>query len=43
MVKLYIIKSGKVHIMNNSSYNFDNAKKENNPSEFKRQVIRVKK
>ncbi len=25
--------------MNNSSYNFDNAKKENNPSEFKRQVI----
>lgn len=25
--------------MNNSSYNFDNAKKENNPLEFKRQVI----
>lgn len=25
--------------MNNSSYNFDNAKKENNPLEFKRQAI----
>ena len=25
--------------MNNSSYNFDNSKKENNPLEFKRQVI----
>ena len=25
--------------MNNNSYNFDNAKKENNPLEFKRQAI----
>ena len=39
MVKLYIIKSRKVHIMNNNSYNFDNAKKANNPLEFKRQAI----
>lgn len=25
--------------MNNNSYNFDNAKKENNPLEFKRHAI----